>query len=374
MTARRGHIVLAAGGTGGHLFPAQALATILRARGYSTALVTDARGQALMPGDGDLQTHVIAAESPSRGGVLGPVKSMLALRRGRAAAKRLYRRQWPRAVVGFGGYAALPAMLAAVSLGIPVIMHEQNAVLGRVNRLAGRRAAAIAVSYADTRFLPSKWRAKAALTGNPVRGQIAALRERPYPHLSRDGVMRLLVIGGSQGARILSDVVPEAVKLLPPAMQRRLQIAQQCRDEDVERVRQAYAALNIPAEIMTFIDDMPAQLAIAHLVISRAGASTLAELTAAGRPSILVPLPSAMDDHQNANAEILVAARAAIRMPQADFTAVNLAKQLQRLAVQPEELAQMARGAHGLGKPKAAAVLADLVEHAIAAPGKRRAA
>ncbi|RME64474.1 MAG: undecaprenyldiphospho-muramoylpentapeptide beta-N-acetylglucosaminyltransferase [Alphaproteobacteria bacterium] len=374
MSAARGHIVLAAGGTGGHMFPAHALSLELQARGFGVGLVTDARGldyPGLFPG---IEPQVIAAESPSRGGWLGPVKTYWALRRGRRAARRLFKAHWPRAVVGFGGYAALPAILAALSLRLPVAVHEQNAVLGRVNRLLANRVAAIAVAYADTRYLRPKWRAKTVLTGNPVRPEIVALREAPYPRLGRDGVLRLLIIGGSQGARVLSTVVPQAVKLLPPGMVRRLQIVQQCRSEDIERVRAVYRELNIPAEITTFIEDMPAQLRIAHLVIGRAGASTLAELAVAGRPAILVPLPSAMDDHQTANAEALVAARGAICMREADFTPIALAKQLQRLAVQPEELAQMAAGAYRVGQPKAAHILADLVEHIIASPSRRRAA
>jgi UDP-N-acetylglucosamine--N-acetylmuramyl-(pentapeptide) pyrophosphoryl-undecaprenol N-acetylglucosamine transferase len=242
-------------------------------------------------------------------------------------------------------------------------------VLGRVNRLVAGRVNAIAISYEQTDRLKPEWRAKTALTGNPVRPEIIALRDKPYPHLSRDAVLHLLVIGGSQGARVLSQVVPEAVKLLPPGMLRRFQIVQQCREEDIEKVRETYGALNIPVEVMTFIEDMPARLDWAHLVISRAGASSLAEIAVAGRPSILVPLPGAMDDHQNFNAEAILEKRGAVRIVEEDFTAVNLAKHLQRLSTLPEELATMAEGARAAGRPKAASVLADLVEH-IAKPKK----
>ncbi|TXC62702.1 undecaprenyldiphospho-muramoylpentapeptide beta-N-acetylglucosaminyltransferase [Sphingosinicella ginsenosidimutans] len=355
------HYVLAAGGTGGHMVPAHALAEELLARGHRVALITDDRG-ARIPGLFDkVQVHVLPAGRLA-GGPLGWLRAARSIMTGRAMALRLYETFRPAAVIGFGGYPALPALLAARKDKVPTLVHEQNAVLGRVNRLVASRVDAIATSYPEVQRLPAKARHKTDFVGNPVRDEVAAIREQPFPALDGDGVFRLLVTGGSQGATILGSVVPEGLALLPEHFRRRLQVTQQCRAEDIERVRERYAALGIPAELATYMEDLPARLAWAHLVIARAGASTIAELTAAGRPAILIPLPSATDDHQTANAREMAKAGGARMIAQSKFTPIELAKQMQKLALDPEALANAAARARALGKPDAARALADLVE------------
>lgn len=355
------HYVLAAGGTGGHMIPAHALAAELMRRGHRVALVTDERG-ARIPGlfEG-AQTHILPAGRVS-GGPVGWLRAGRAILAGRDMARRLYEAFLPSAVIGFGGYPALPAMLAAFKDGIPTAIHEQNAVLGRVNRLLARKVDAIATAYPDVERLAPKYLDKVHLVGNPVRSEVIALRDLPFPPLTEDGVFRLLVTGGSQGATVLSHVVPEGLGLLPLNFRRRLQVTQQCRPEDIEEVRGRYAALGIPADLATYLPDLPDRLAWSHLVIARAGASTIAELTVAGRPAILIPLPSATDDHQTANARELHEAGGARAIPQRGFTAVELAKQMQKLALEPGSLLNAAKRAWGCGRPDAAATLADLVE------------
>jgi len=355
------HYVLAAGGTGGHMMPAHALAEELMARGHRVALITDDRG-ARIPGlfEG-VQVHILPAGRLS-GGPAGWLRAIRAILTGRAMALRLYETFRPSAVIGFGGYPALPALLAARRDRLPTAIHEQNAVLGRVNRLMAARMDAIATAYPRVERLPGSARGRVEFVGNPVRDEVVALREQPFPPLGEDGIFRLLVTGGSQGASILSEVVPEALALLPEHFRRRLQVTQQCRDEDIEQVRARYAAIGIPADLATYLSDLPERLAWAHLVIARAGASTIAELTAAGRPAILVPLPSATDDHQTANAKEMARAGGARMIPQSRFTAVELAKQMQKLALDPQALANAAARARAIGKPDAARALADLVE------------
>jgi len=360
------HFVLAAGGTGGHMVPAAALAGELTKRGHRVALVSDARGVRFpglfADGPGGIQTHVLPA---GRFQVKKPLGWPAALRdmwRGRAMARELYRTFKPAAVIGFGGYPAMPALLAAFADRIPTAVHEQNAVLGRVNRLVAGRVDAIATSYDRTERLAAKYDAKTHLVGNPVREAVLALRTRPYPLLEEDGIFRVLVTGGSQGASILSQVVPDGLAMLPVTFRRRLQVTHQARIEDIDAVRAKYAAHQIPAELATYLPDLPDQLAWAHLVIARAGASTIAELTAAGRPAILVPLPSATDDHQTANAREIMQAGGARTIPQADFTAKELAKQMQRLGLDPAALENAAGRAMSVGRPHAVSDLADLVE------------
>ncbi|MET1111455.1 MAG: UDP-N-acetylglucosamine--N-acetylmuramyl-(pentapeptide) pyrophosphoryl-undecaprenol N-acetylglucosamine transferase, partial [Allosphingosinicella sp.] len=265
-------------------------------------------------------------------------------------------------VIGFGGYPALPALMAAQRDRIPTLIHEQNAVLGRVNRIVSGRVDAIATAYPNVQRLAASREGKTHLVGNPVRDEVLALRDQPYPELTDEGVFRLLVTGGSQGATILSEVVPEALGLLPEHFRRRLQVTQQCRAEDIESVRARYAALGIAAELATYIPDMPDKLAWTHLVIARAGASTIAELTVAGRPAILIPLPSATDDHQTANAREMAKAGGARTIGQKSFTPVELAKQMQKLGLEPAALTNAASRAWAVGRPNAASDLADLVE------------
>ena len=360
MTIKR-HFVLAAGGTGGHMIPAHALALELVGRGHHVALITDARGAKIPGVFENVQTHVMPAGRVG-GGPIGWARAAKAIWTGRTMAHELYKSFRPTAVVGFGGYPALPALLGAFKAKVPTVIHEQNAVLGRVNRLVAGRVNAIAVSYPEVERISKRHLGKAHLIGNPVRPDILKLRDEPYPVLDADGVFRVMVIGGSQGASVLSDVVPDGLAMLPPALARRLQVTQQCRPEDIERVRARYAALGIPADLATYMEDIPERLSWTHLVIARSGASTLAELTAAGRPAILVPLPSATDDHQTANCDEIVAAGGARMIFQDEFTPTELAKQMQKLGLEPEGLISAAKRAWQCGRPHAARDLADLVE------------
>jgi UDP-N-acetylglucosamine--N-acetylmuramyl-(pentapeptide) pyrophosphoryl-undecaprenol N-acetylglucosamine transferase len=355
------HYVLAAGGTGGHMVPAHAVAQELMARGHRVALVTDERGTQYPGLFEDVQTHILPAGRMA-GGVKGWIAGLKEILEGRRMARQLYESFEPSAIVGFGGYPALPALLGAFAEKIPTIIHEQNAVLGRVNRLVAGKVAAIATAYPDVLRLKSRFADKTYLVGNPVREAVMALREEPFPVFSDESVLRILVTGGSQGATILSSVVPEGLGMLPISLRRRLQVTQQCRPEDIESVRATYAEMEIPADLSTYIEDMPEKLGWAHLVIARAGASTIAELTAAGRPAILIPLPSAMDNHQAYNVREMVAAGGARAIDQSRFTAAELAKQMQKLAMEPGALVNAADRAKSCGRPDAAKDLADLIE------------
>jgi UDP-N-acetylglucosamine--N-acetylmuramyl-(pentapeptide) pyrophosphoryl-undecaprenol N-acetylglucosamine transferase len=355
------NFVLAAGGTGGHMIPAHALAAELRSRGHGVLLITDERG-ARFPGlFENVPVHILPAGRLG-GGPIGWLKAANSVLKGRGEAKRLYREHTPDAVVGFGGYPAFPSLLAASSLKIPTILHEQNAVIGRVNRLLAGEAEAIGVAYDEIDRLKSKYREKMVLVGNPVREEIARLGEMPFPPFDEVAPLKILVTGGSQGATILSQIVPEGLGMLEPSLRRRLQVVQQCRPDDIERVRKQYAELGIPAELMTYIEDMAAKLADCHLMIGRAGASTIAELTAAGRPAILIPFAAATDDHQTANAREMVKAGGARAIRQDNFTPDVLARQIEALAMDPVALNNAAARALSVGRPHAARDLADLVE------------
>ena len=362
------HYVLAAGGTGGHLIPAFALATELLRRGHHVALITDERGAAIPGKPASLPVHVLPAGRIEGLNPLRWVRGLMAIREGRRMARRLFDNFEPSAVIGFGGYPALPAVLAAHSARIPTIIHEQNAVLGRVNRFLARRVNAIATAYRVVGRLAPKHRGKVHLVGNPVRDEVLALRDLPYPPFGEDSLLRILVTGGSQGARVLSEVVPDGLAMLQTALRLRLQVTQQCRPEDIDAVRSRYAGHDIPAELGTYFENMAERLADAHLFIGRAGASTIAELTAVGRPAILVPLPIATDDHQTANAREMVASGGARSIRQTRFTSVELAKQIQAMAQHPDTLATAAHAAWNCGYPNAARDLADLVESFGAAP------
>ncbi|MET0240594.1 MAG: undecaprenyldiphospho-muramoylpentapeptide beta-N-acetylglucosaminyltransferase [Sphingobium sp.] len=363
------HYVLAAGGTGGHLMPAHAVAEELTARGHQVALITDERG-AKIPGIfGSSQTHILPPGRPA-GGLVGWVKGLRGIWAGRSMSRRVYRKFRPSVVVGFGGYPALPALLAAFAEGVPTIVHDQNAVLGRVNRLVAGRVNAIATAYPEVMKLADKHAGKVHLIGNPVRDNVLALREQPFPAYAPGDPVHVLVTGGSQGATILSQVVPAAVKLLPEALRARLRIVQQCRPEDLDGVRAAYAALGMVAELSTFIENFPARLAQAQIVIARAGASTIAELTVAGRPAILVPLPSAMDDHQTYNAREMERNGGAVSIAQPDFTPEELARHMQILATTPDALETAASRARECGLPNAVKDMADLIESIGVAPIK----
>jgi len=355
------HFVLAAGGTGGHLIPAFALAAELHQRGHHVALVTDERG-ARLPGKPDfLPAHVIPASKLGKNPLHWPA-GVKAILQGRRMAMRLFESFQPSAVVGFGGYPVFPALLAALACEVPSVIHEQNAVLGRVNRFFAGKVDAIATAYSDVARLSRKHAGKVHLVGNPVRSEVLALRDAPFPAFTAEGLLRVLVTGGSQGARVLSEVVPDGLAMLPPALRQRLQVTQQCRAEDLEAVRARYRSHDIPAELGTYFEDMAERLADAHLFIGRAGASTIAELTAVGRPAILVPLSIATDDHQAANTREIVRGGGARMIRQDKFTAKELAKQIQALAQRPETLATAAHAAWNCGRPNAVQDLADLVE------------
>jgi UDP-N-acetylglucosamine--N-acetylmuramyl-(pentapeptide) pyrophosphoryl-undecaprenol N-acetylglucosamine transferase len=354
-------IAIAAGGTGGHLFPAEALAAELVARGQRIALFTDARSSAFeSPAFGSAERFVLAGEGLSGRGPWRAARGAVKLAAGTATARGLLKRIGAAAVVGFGGYPSIPPSLAALSLGSRrprLVLHEQNAVLGRANRFMAARADALALSHASTTRVPDG--ARVTVTGNPVRPAVAALAGEAYP--PADGALRLLVIGGSLGARIFADLIPAAIAELPADLRARLVIAQQCRAEDLERARAGYAGTGIPVELSPFFPDIAGRLAQAHLVIARAGASTVAELACAGRPSLLVPLPGAIDDHQSANARALAEAGAAEVLPQAAITPPSLAHLLAVTLSDPARLTTMAGAAATLARPAAARELADLV-------------
>jgi UDP-N-acetylglucosamine--N-acetylmuramyl-(pentapeptide) pyrophosphoryl-undecaprenol N-acetylglucosamine transferase len=353
-------IVLSAGGTGGHLFPAQALAGELSRRGRQIVVMTDSRGrnyQSFFPGASIEQVP----SATFVGSLLSRALAPLRILAGILVSFFKLRHIKPSAVVGFGGYPSLPVLAAALMDGVPTVIHEQNAVLGRVNRLFADRVKAVAASLPVARFAP-KNASRIVYTGNPVRPAAAQLAAAPYAAPRHDGPIRLLVFGGSQGARALSVLVPAAIASLPAQLRARVSIVQQCRPEDLEQVRCAYTAAGISAELAAFFDDLPARMAAAHLVIARSGASTVSELAVIGRPAILIPFPLATDDHQTANAAVFANAGAAWLLPQRDLSAPSLAGLLEGILRSPDELECRARGALSLAKPDAASRLADMVE------------
>ncbi|MPZ36704.1 MAG: undecaprenyldiphospho-muramoylpentapeptide beta-N-acetylglucosaminyltransferase [Rhizobiales bacterium] len=353
-------VLLAAGGTGGHLFPAEALAEALARRGVNVDLATDHRAERYGTRFPARETHIIPSDTVRARNPVALARTVLALGRGLVLSYFVLRRIKPAAVVGFGGYPTLPPVGAATVLKIPTIIHEQNAVMGRANRQLAPHVTAIATSFAGVVDAEPALAGKATRTGNPVRPAAIAAAV-PFVAPEADGLVRLLVFGGSQGARIMSEIVPSAIEQLDASLRTRLLLAQQARDEDLARVRGIYASLSIAAEVSPFFSDLPARIAAAHLVIGRSGASTVAELAAIGRPSILVPLPGALDQDQFANAGVLEAAGGAIRLRQDDFTPVRLAAEITKLAANPQTLAAMAQAARSQGAPDAADRLADLV-------------
>lgn len=355
-------IVLAAGGTGGHLFPAQALARALRDRGHRPTLVTDSRGGGYGAMFDGIDVEIVAAATFTGRGPLGRAAALFDIARGVSQARRLLKRLRAAVVVGFGGYPALPTMLAAISLRLPTLIHEQNAVLGRVNRLLAPFVTAIAASFARTSGIPPRHRGKVTVTGNPVRAEVRLLGGQDFAPPAADGPIRLLVFGGSQGASVLSDVVPAAILGLDDDLADRISLTQQCRPDDCERVGALYRSAGIVAEVAAFFDDLPDRLAKAHLVVARAGAGTVSELAVAGRPAILVPYQHATDDHQTANAENLVAVDGAILLAQQALEPLDLTRRLQDLLRRPERLTALARNARQAGHADAADRLADLAE------------
>ena len=354
-------ILLAAGGTGGHLFPAEALGGELMKRGFRVRLATDARAlrySGLFTRD---TIDVVPSETVRGRNPFSLARTGVTLAAGMAVAVYLLRKLKPAAVVGFGGYPTLPPLLAARMLEIPGIIHEANAVLGRANRFLSSRVAAIATSLPGVLDRDPGLAAKTTVVGMPMRPAILAAAAVTYPAPDATGPFRLLVTGGSQGARVMADIVPDAIERLEPALRSRLLLTQQVRDEDMARVRAIYDRLKINAELAPFFNDLPARLAANHLVISRSGAGTVSELAAIGRPSILVPLPGAIDQDQFANAGVLSQADGALRIVQSEFTPDRLASEISALAAEPSKLAAMAQAARSVGRLDAAGRLADLV-------------
>ena len=362
-------VVLAAGGTAGHVFPAQALAEELLSRGHALALVTDRRGADYGGALARIDRYLVRAGTLGSGGLGGVIGGLTDIVAGVFQARSLLRRLRPSAVIGFGGYPSLPTMLAAARLKIPAAIHEQNAVLGRVNRLLASRVSVIATSFAETRGLTPSSRQKAALIGNPVRPDVAAARSQTYAPPRNGCPINILVAGGSQGAAVLSDVVPAALAQLPAQLRARTQVTQQCRPEVLAGVRRAYDATGIAADLCPFIEDLAAKLGAAHIAIVRAGASTIAELAAIGRPAILVPYPFATDDHQTCNARALAGVGAAWLMPQDGLDAPGLSRLLASLFDEPGRLKEAADAARAFGRPDASVRLADLVAGLIGANG-----
>jgi UDP-N-acetylglucosamine--N-acetylmuramyl-(pentapeptide) pyrophosphoryl-undecaprenol N-acetylglucosamine transferase len=341
-------ILIAAGGTGGHLFPARALAAVLLARGAAVELATDRRGTDYEAAFGGIPVHRLPAGMPNS------IGGMAQLFLGVFAARRLIARIKPVAAIGFGGYPSIPATIAAAIAGLPTAIHEQNAVLGRANRWLARRASLVAAGF------PLAERDSVAV-GNPVRPEVLALAGRPYPMVEA-GPLRLVVLGGSQGARTLGRMVPVALGLLPDDLRKRLRVSQQARAEDVDEAKRIYGESAIRAEVSPFFADAPARLAECHLAITRAGASTLAELGVLGRPAILVPYPHAMDDHQAANARAHAANGAAEILTEDNLTPERIAACVAELLADPAGLTGRARAAAANGRPDAAERLADLVQ------------
>ncbi len=354
-------ILLAAGGTGGHLFPAEALGSVLMQRGLRVRLVTDTRAVRYSGLFSESLLDVVPSETVRSKNPLALARTGIMLAAGTAVALNLVRKLKPAAMIGFGGYPTLPPLIAARLMGVPTLIHDSNAVLGRANRFLATRVDAIATSLPGVFDRDPALASKATLTGTPLRPAVLAAAGQPYSAPEANGPLRLLVVGGSQGARIMADIVPPAIERLEPALWSRLALVQQVREEDLARVKSVYDRLKINAELAPFFSDLPQRLAMAHLVVSRSGAGTVAELAGVGRPSILVPLPGSIDQDQFANAGVLMRVGGAIRIPQPEFTPDRLASEISALAAEPQRLADMAGKARSAGTLDAAERLADLV-------------
>ncbi len=363
-------VLLAAGGTGGHLFPAFALAQELGRRGIAVDLMTDMRGDRYGGNFPARSIYQVPAATTASRNPLAVAKTGLTLSRGIAAAYTLLGEIKPAVVVGFGGYPTFSPMIAARARRIPTALHEQNAVLGRANSMLAKRVAAIATSFQNVKSLEGPLASKVRFTGNPVRDVVIEAAKLPYAPPTLTSPFSLVVFGGSQGARFFSDCVPPALASMVPELRAKLFVVQQARAEDVARVEAAYRASGVRANVSPFFANLPEEIAKAQLVIGRAGASTIAELTVIGRPSILVPLPHALDNDQLLNATRLADAGGAICIAQKDLSPERLAKDLATLMTSPSDLAGAAAAAKSQGRPDAVARLADLVEELM----QRRAA
>ena len=354
--------VVTAGGTGGHLFPARALGLELNRRGNMVILVTDLRGEKIVATFREFIVNFVPSGTLSAPGLAKKIGALWRIFLGTVESYSMFRKMKPAAVVGFGGYPSFPAMLAAKLAGIPICVHEQNAVMGKANARVVPWAAAVALSFEDTKGLDRRRTKEVVVTGNPVRAEIAALRDKPYPGFGPGTKFRILVFGGSQGAKVLTNTVPAAMAHLPDSLKKRLEVTQQCHEEDKDALILKYTEAGINATVDSFFHNIPELLADAHLVIGRAGASTVCELAVAGRPGILVPLPSSLRDEQTANARVLASAGGGWLIPQPEFTDAELAKRLLKLATTHHLLQEAAVDAKALGRPGAASALADLVE------------
>ncbi len=361
-------IVLTAGGTGGHLFPAQALAHELGVRGWQVHLATDGRAERYGHDFPAQSVRIIPSATPSGKNPIKMAKAALTLAKGFFIARKQLKELKPAALVGFGGYPTVPPMLAAASLGIPTCLHEQNGVLGRANKLLARSAKVLAASFPILKG-GEPFKEITTLTGNPVRPAVLDAASSDYPALDADSPLKLTVFGGSQGARFFSEYMPGVIGRLPEAMRSRIKLVQQCRQEDLPKARVAYRELKIDAEISPFFADMPAKIADSHLVICRSGASSVSELAAIGRPSILVPLPGSLDQDQKANAEVLSNAGGAWIMDQRGLRPNPIADLIEDLFSNPDKLTAAADAARKQGRPDAAEHLADLVEGLVSETG-----
>jgi UDP-N-acetylglucosamine--N-acetylmuramyl-(pentapeptide) pyrophosphoryl-undecaprenol N-acetylglucosamine transferase len=353
-------VLVAAGGTGGHLFPAEALTVALRKRGAAVELATDHRAAHYGGEFPPAAVHVLPSATLRGSSPLAYARTLSVLTVGLAKAWALLGRLDPAVVVGFGGYPTLPPMFAAAMRGIPTVLHEQNGVMGRANKILAPRVTAIASSFGEVR-MDAALKSKVTFTGNPVRPNVIAAAGTPYAPPQAGGPLRLLVFGGSQGARVMADIVPAALELLTPDLRARLTVVQQARGEDLPRVQEAYRRAGVNAEVAGFFADLPARMAQSHIVVSRSGASTVAELAAIGRPAILVPLPHALDQDQLANAGVLEKAGGAVRIDQGEFTPERVASDLTALLSDPARLARMAQAAKSAGTLDAADRLAEVV-------------
>ncbi|WP_036283147.1 undecaprenyldiphospho-muramoylpentapeptide beta-N-acetylglucosaminyltransferase [Methylocystis sp. ATCC 49242] len=352
-------ILLAAGGTGGHLFPAEALAHALAARGVAVELVTDERALKYGASFPARAMHTIPAATPRGGSLLARAQAVARLAYGTAQAAALLRKLQPRAIIGFGGYPTVPPLLAASMLHIPSALHESNGVMGKANRFLAGHVDRIAAGLPNL-AVPGPLQGKVVVTGNPVRPNVLEAAKLPYPDFA-DGLFRLLVTGGSQGARVMADIVPEAIAALPDDLRARIRLVQQTRAEDISRVEAIYNSANVKAEIAPFFTDLPARMAAAHFIIARAGSGTVSELAVIGRPAMLVPLPHALDQDQATNAAFLQQAGAAEAVRQSDFTPAFLTARLAELIDAPQQLAARAQAAKHVGVADAAERLADLI-------------
>ena len=355
--------VLAAGGTGGHMFPAEALARELNDRGWDVVLASDKRGAAYAENFPAIERLSLEAATFRKSDPIGMARAAIKIGLGIMQARKAFKRLKPWAVIGFGGYPSYPALMAALGRKDITLIHEQNSVLGRSNRQIVKQVDAVACAFPVLRMAPIEMEGRVQVVGNPVRPDIRALYDEPYPPI--DPTIRILVTGGSQGAKILSETVPQALALLPVSLRINLHVEQQTRADQLEMAAKIYKDAEIDAEVSPFFSDMAARLGRAHIVIGRAGASTVCELAVAGKPSILIPLKIAADDHQTYNAEVLKAAKAAIVIKEDDVTAEKLCSEIRALIEGAAVLPMRAGAAKSVARPDAAKLLADLVERTV---------